>query len=351
MIGAPGLARAITRPALPPRERLAIAALLFALAALPWLAQLAGDPYLLKVGTRIAIFALAAAALDLALGVAGLVGFGHAAFLALGAYVVGVSFQHGFEGSTLLGLPAPESALVRYPLAMLAAALYGLVTGLVALRTRGVAFIMITLAFAQMLYFLLLSLKAYGGQDGVALWTRSTAGGLLSLENQTAFHLVCVACLAAYLLLARRLLAAPLGRALAAARDDEARASALGFPVQAHRLLAYTLSAAVTGLAGALLADATYFVGPSFAGWQTSGELIVMAALGGLGTIAGPVLGAAAFVLLEELAPAALGAALGAAAGEYWKIALGVALILVATRTRRGLWGLVAGRGGAAGAP
>jgi branched-chain amino acid transport system permease protein len=227
---------------------------------------------------------------------------------------------------------------------MAAAGIYGLLTGLVALRTRGVAFIMITLAFAQMLYFLLLSLKAYGGQDGIALWTRS-GGGLLDLEDQASFHFLCLACLVLYLGLARRLLAAPLGRALAAARDDEARAEALGFPVFAHRLLAYTLSAAVTGLAGALLADATYFVGPSFAGWQTSGELIVMVALGGLGTIVGPVLGAAAFILLEELAPALLGGVLGPAAGEHWKIALGLALISVATRTRRGLWGLLVGTG------
>ena len=348
MAAASSLASTTTRPTGPApfsRERLAAGALLLALAALPWIAHLAGDPYLLKIGTRIVIFGLAAAALDLALGVAGLVSFGHAAFLGIGAYAVGVSFQHGFEGSALLGLPPPGDAFVRYPLAMLAAGLYGLLTGLVALRTQGVAFIMITLAFAQMLYFLLLSLKAYGGQDGIALWTRSGGGGLLDLEGQASFHLLCLACLALYIGLARRLLAAPLGRALAAARDDEARAEALGFPVFAHRLLAYTLSAAVTGLAGALLADATYFVGPSFAGWQTSGELIVMVALGGLGTIVGPVLGAAAFILLEELAPALLGGVLGPAAGEHWKIALGLALVLVATRTRRGLWGLLVGTG------
>jgi branched-chain amino acid transport system permease protein len=195
---------------------------------------------------------------------------------------------------------------------MLAAGLYGLLTGLVALRTRGVAFIMITLAFAQMLYFLLLSLKAYGGQDGIALWTRSGGGGLLDLEGQASFHLLCLACLALYLGLARRLLAAPLGRALAAARDDEARAEALGFPCSPTDSWP-TPSRRRHRPRGALLADATYFVGPSFAGWQTSGELIVMVALGGLGTIVGPVLGAAAYILLEELAPALLGGVLGPA--------------------------------------
>lgn len=327
-----------------PRERVAVAALVLALLTLPWAAQLAGDPYILKLGTRIVVYGLAAAALDLALGVAGLVSFGHAAFLGLGAYVVGAAFQHGFEGSTLLGFTPPQDAILRLPLAAFVAGLYGLVTGAVALRTRGVAFIMITLAFAQMLYFLLTSLKAYGGQDGIALWSRSGGSGLVDLEDQRAFYLLCLACLLLYLGFARRLLAAPLGRVLRAARDDEVRAEALGFPVFAHRLLAYTLSSAAAGVAGALLADATYFVGPSFLGWQTSGELIVMVVLGGLGTIVGPVLGAAAYILLEELLPTLL-AVFGPTAGEHWKIVLGLVLLGMALGARRGLWGLLAGTG------
>jgi branched-chain amino acid transport system permease protein len=326
------------------RERAAVAVLALALLALPWLAAALGDPYALKVGTRIVVLGLAAAALDLALGVAGLVGFGHAAFLGLGAYTVGIAFQHGFEGSTILGLPPPEGALVRLPLAAAVAGLYGLLTGLVALRTRGIAFIMITLAFAQMLHFLFVSLGTYGGQDGIALWSRSAGPGPLDLEDQATFHWLCLALLAAFVLAARRMVAAPFGRVLRAARDDERRAEALGFPVFRHRLLAYTLSAAATGLAGALLADATYFVGPSYLGWHTSGELIVMAVLGGLGTIVGPVLGAAAFVLLEELAPVLLGS-LAEGAGERWRLLLGLVLLGVAVTARRGLWGWIAGRG------
>lgn len=324
------------------RELLATGALLLVLAAMPGIAAASGDPYLLKLATRIVIYGLAAAALDLAIGVAGLISFGHAAFLGLGAYTVGIAFQHGLEGSTFLGLPAPESALIRLPLAMLVAGLYGFLTGLVALRTRGIAFIMITLAFGQMAYFLFLSLKPYGGQDGIALWTRSS-GGPLDLESQTTFYLLCLACLAAYLLLARRLVLAPFGRVLRAARDEERRAEALGFPVARHRLAAYTFSAAVTGLAGALLADAIYFVGPSFLGWQTSGELIVMAVLGGLGSIIGPVIGAAAFILLEEVLPLLLNR-LVQGLGEHWKLGLGMVLLVMALRSHGGIWGLLGGR-------
>jgi branched-chain amino acid transport system permease protein len=211
---------------------------------------------------------------------------------------------------------------------------------------------MITLAFAQMLFFLLLSLKAYGGQDGIALWTRSGGSGLLDLEHQATFHLLCLACLTLYLGLARRLLAAPLGRALAA-RGTTSPGGGAGLPrprPPPPRLQPSPPPSPASPARSS--ADATYFVGPSFAGWQTSGELIVMVALGGLGTIVGPVLGATAYILLEELAPALLGGLLGPIAGEHWKIALGLALILVATRTRRGLWGLLVGtgRGGAAGA-
>ena len=325
------------------RELQATAALLLLLAAMPLIAAATGDAYLLKLATRIVIYGLAASALDLALGVAGLIGFGHAAFLGLGAYTVGIAFQH-LRGLLPPWLFPPGSALVRLPLAMLVAGAYGFLTrGRGRFRTRGVAFIMSTLAFGQMAYFLFLSLKPYGGQDGIALWSRSTAGPI-DLESQTAFYLLCLACLTAYLLLARRLLRAPFGRVLRAARDEERRAEALGFSTFRYRLAAYTFSAAVTGLAGALLADAIYFVGPSFLGWQTSGELIVMAVLGGLGSIVGPVIGAAAFILLEDIGPIFLDR-LGQGIGEHWKLVLGLVLLAMALGSRQGIWGWLIGRG------
>jgi branched-chain amino acid transport system permease protein len=305
------------------------------------LVPLAGDSYLVKLATRIVVLGLAAAALDLALGVGGLVGFGHGAFLGLGAYVAGIMFQHGFEGSTVLGLAPSQSLYVLAPLAMVVAGLFALVTGMICLRTRGVAFIMITLAFAQMLFFLFASLERYNGDDGIALWSRND-GGPLDLADDVTFYYLCLAMLLVFLVLGHRALHARFGRVLRAARENEARMVALGFAVQRHRLVAYTISGAVTGLAGLLLANASYFVSPALMSWHSSGELIVMVVLGGLGTLVGPVLGAAAFLLLEDLAPQALELA-WAGSGQHWKLLLGPLLVAVALLARRGLWGLLGG--------
>lgn len=307
---------------------------------LPALAAVTGDPYLVKLGTRILVFGLAAAALDLALGVGGMVSFGHAAFLGLGAYVVGILFQHAFEGRPFLGLPPTQSLLVQAPVAMLLGAGFALVTGLVALRTRGVAFIMITLAFAQMLYYLFVSLKTYNGEDGIALWSRSHAHGLLDTGSDVQLYYLCLGCLVLFLLFAVRLHRSPFGRIVRGAKDNERRMAALGFPVFRYRLAAYAISGAVTALAGVLLANAAWFVGPSFLSWRVSGELIVMVVMGGMGTLVGPVLGAAAFLLLEELLPAAM-SVLGPELAERWRLVLGPILVLIALYARGGLASLV----------
>ncbi len=315
----------------------AVLLLLLALAlALPVL--VGDDPYLLKLASRALILGLAAAALDLVLGTAGLVGFGHAAFLGLGGYAVGIMFHHEFAGAPFLGLPPSTSLLVTLPAAALAAAAFAFLTGLVALRTRGVSFIMITLAFAQMLHFLFLSLQAYNGQDGIALWTRGHLHGLLDPEDHATFYWICLAALLGYLALAARLLRSGFGRVLRGASENERRVVALGHRVPRARLAAYVLSGAVTGLAGALLANAGYFVGPSFLSWQQSGDLIVMVALGGLGTAVGPVLGAAAVILLEEFLPRLLEFA-GEGWGGYWRLAFGPLLVILALGNRRGLAG------------
>jgi branched-chain amino acid transport system permease protein len=318
--------------------RAILAALLVAALALPFIVT--GDAHLLKLATRIVILALAASALDLALGTGGLVSFGHAAFLGLGGYVVGIMFHHDFEGTSFLGLPPTQNLLVLLPAAMLASALFALLTGAICLRTRGVSFIMITLAFAQMLYFLFLSLRVYNGQDGIALWSRSHLAGLLDLESQRSFYWLCLGLLLLYLVLAWRLQHSPFGRVLRGAKDNEGRMAALGYPVFRYRLVAYTISGAVTGLAGALLANAGYFVSPSFLSWQHSGDLIVMVVLGGMGTVIGPVLGAMAYLLLEELLPLLLGL-FGADWSVYWRLVLGPLLVLLALTTRQGLAGLL----------
>lgn len=329
---------------LPLRAKLVLGGLLLLLLLAPLLAAITGDAYLLRLAQRIVIYGLAAAALDLVLGVAGLVSFGHGAFLGLGAYVVGIAFTHGFEGSTFLGLPPSQDLLVLAPLAMLVAALFALTTGLICLRTRGVAFIMITLAFAQMLFFFFVSLERYNGDDGVALWTRNELARTTLTANETSFYLLALGCLLLFLLLGLRALNARFGRVLRAAKENERRMLPLGFAVPRYRLVAYVLSGAVTGLAGVLLANQTYFVSPAVIGWQSSGHLIVMVVLGGLGTLVGPVLGAAVFLLLEDLTPPLMDL-IAPGFGQHWKLLLGPILIGVALVARRGILGLLLGAG------
>ncbi len=306
---------------------------------IPW----TGDGYLVKLATRILIFALAASALDLVLGLGGLVSFGHAAFLGLGAYVVGVMFLHDFEGTTFFGLAPVHDIFLQFLLAALTAGGFALVTGAVCLRTRGVAFIMITLAFAQMLFFFFVSLRRYNGEDGIALWNRSL-GGPLDLEDERIFYYFTLACLLLFLVFAARLYHSRFGRVIRGSKDNDRRMQALGFPTFRYRLAAYVLSAAVTAVAGVLLANATYFVGPAYLDWHMSGQLIVMVVLGGIGTVFGPVLGATLFILLEEFLPDVLDL-FGEGAGEYWNLLLGPLLVLVALFARRGLLGALVGSG------
>ena len=314
------------------RERVVLlGALAFAL-ALPPLAHAVGEPFYVTVFTRILVFALAAASLDLILGVGGLVSFGHAAFLGIGAYVVGILFQHDFEGQPIFGLPGSVDALIVWPLAMAVAAGVATLIGAISLRTRGIGFIMITLAFAQMLFYLAVSLRTYGGADGIALWGRSALPGPLDLDDNVTFYYVVLGLLVGFLLLGRRLIGSRFGLVIRGAKDNEPRLRALGVPVFRYRLAAFALAGAAGGLAGALLANATQFVGPSYLSWHQSGELIVMVVMGGMGTLYGPVFGAAALLLLEEYL---------AELTEHWQILLGPLLLFIVLFARRGLYGLI----------
>jgi branched-chain amino acid transport system permease protein len=319
------------------RARVLLAILFGGLVLLPAVAGWAGEPFWVRLVTRMLILALAALSLDLILGLAGLISFGHAAFVGVGAYVVGMSFQAVTAG----GWPGLELAWVRWPLAALVAGLVALPIGALCLRTRGIAFIMITLAFAQMLYFLLTGLRVVGGQDGIALWTRARLPPF-DLADDGVFYFVCLALLVVALFLAARLSGSRFGRVLRGVRENEARTAALGIETNRCLLVAFALAGALAGLAGALLAEATYFVSPAFLHWSRSGELIAVVVLGGVGTLYGPVLGAGLFLLLEELLPPAL-AGLHPALGEHWRIVFGPILILVVLFARRGLWGLIAG--------
>lgn len=290
-----------------------------AFAALPLVALAAGEPFLLVIATRIMVFAIAALSLDIILGYGGMVSFGHAAFIGLGAYAAGIAAHHGVT-----------DLAVQMALATLVCGAFALATGAVSLRTKGVYFIMITLAFGQMAFFFMVSFSAYGGDDGLTLAARSTLGGHAALSDNLVFYYVALAILAAFFLFSRAMIGARFGRVLRGVRDNPERMRAIGFTPFFYQLAAYCIAGAMAGVSGVLLANQAEFVSPAYMSWQRSGELIVMVVLGGMGTLTGAVLGAAALISLEEV--------LGRIS-EHWKFGLGLALILIVLFTRGGLMG------------
>ncbi len=310
------------------------------LLALPWLLDISGQQYLLSLATRVLIYGLAASSLNLILGYGGMVSLGHAAFMGIGGYTVGILAFHSYEGSPLLSWPlqlsGSENGLLVWPLAMLLAALFGLVTGAISLRTRGMHFIMITLAFAQMVYFFFTSLDTYGGGDGISMYNRNQLAGL-DLGSDWTFYYLCLAVLLAFLYLMHRLINSRFGRVLVGSRENEQRLQVLGFATFGYRLASYCLAGGAAGLAGALLVNQGEYVSPGLIHWTRSGEVMVMVLLGGMGTLAGPVLGAAALLFLEEYL---------AMYTEHWMVILGPFLILVVLFARGGLYGLLFDRKG-----
>src|SRR5215510_11578782 len=267
-----------------------MAVVYFALiAVLPLPALSLGGGYLLVVGERAVIFAIAALSLELLIGAGGLVSFGHAAFLGIGAYAAGIVASHGL-GTLSIALPA----------ALVASAVFAAATGAIAVRTRGVYFIMITLAFAQMAFFIATSLAPYGGDDGLSWPTRTLVLGTGILKNELFFfYLIGILLLASYLGI-RRLIASRFGRVLRGLKDNETRMQAVGFTPYPYRLTAYVIAGAFCGLAGFLLGNQAEFVSPAYMHWQRSGELIMMVLLGGTGRLYGAMFGALAFLVLEE---------------------------------------------------
>lgn len=291
------------------------------LAALPLVAAALGEDFYVGLATRILIFALAATSLNLVLGFGGMVSFGHAAFIGTGAYTVGILMQQGVV-----------SAWIAWPAAVLVSALFALMVGAISLRTRGVYFIMITLAFAQMLYYLMVSVKAWGGEDGLTLPSRSIVGGGFDLASDTRFYYVVLGLFVLAFLAIQRLLNARFGHVLQAIRENETRMGAIGFPVYRYQLVAFTLAGALAGLAGALLANQSSFVSPSLLQWNQSGLLLVMVILGGVGHLWGGFIGAVVFLLLEEIL---------AAYTIHWQFGLGAVLLLVVLVAPQGLAGFL----------
>lgn len=294
--------------------------ILLLLVAMPWLLAALGMDYYLSFVRRILIIALAAVALDLLVGSAGLVALGHAGFMGVGAYALAALFELGVTSAWLLWLGA-----------FVIAGTFALVIGAVALRTRDVYFIMITLAFAQMLYFLAVTLRGYGGDDGYNLPQKPLLGFGLSTENDAVFYWVVVAVAALGWVLMRCVTASPFGNVLVAARDNEARTTALGYPVYRTRLLAFVLAGAVAGLAGALMLTHNGFVSPANMHWSSSAILLVMLALGGVGRTWGPLVGVSTWMIAEEWLRNTT---------DYWHWPLGVLLIAIALVAPRGLTAL-----------
>ncbi|MVT54575.1 branched-chain amino acid ABC transporter permease [Bradyrhizobium yuanmingense] len=306
----------------------AVTALMLAgLVLLPLYSHLTGNIFILTLFTRIIILALAAASLNLIMGFAGLMSFGHAAYLGIGGYAVGMLAQEGIG-----------SGFIQFPVAIAASAIYALVIGALSLRTRGVYFIMITLAFAQMAYYVASGLARYGGDDGLTIYTRSDFSGLIDLGNRTQFYYLCLACLFGVMLLIWRIVNSRFGLVVQGLRSNEQRMQAIGFPAKRYQLVCFVISGTMCGLAGALLANNTDFVSPAVMYWTRSGDLMVMVILGGMGTLFGPVMGAVVFLLLEELLSQIT---------EYWALILGPLLLLIVLFGRGGIMGALgrAGRG------
>ena len=305
------------------RARIATVLLFALLALIPVYATLFGQPFYLTLFARVMIFALAAVSLDLVLGFGGLVSFGHAAYLGVGAYAVGILAYHGVD-----------SVLMLWGAAVLASALVALFVGAVSLRTSGMYFIMITLAFAQMLFYLAVSLKAYGGDDGLPIAKRGMLGPI-DLKSDVQLYYVILTALGLALYLGHRIVGSRFGRVLEGAKWNERRTVALGLAPYRYRLVAFVISGTVCGLAGAFLATLTNFVSPSYMAWTRSGEIIVMIVLGGMATLTGPVVGAVVLLVLEEIL---------ATLTIHWMLVLGPILVFVVLFARRGLWGWIAGR-------
>jgi branched-chain amino acid transport system permease protein len=305
--------------------RTAFTALLLAVLALvPIYAAVTGDIFAMTLFTRVLILALGAVSLNLIMGYGGMVSFGHAAYLGIGGYAVGILAKEGIA-----------SGFLQWPVAIAASALYALVVGALSLRTRGVYFIMITLAFAQMIYYVAIGLDRYGGDDGLTIYKRSQFAGLLDLQNKAVFYYLCFVLLLAGVYLVARLVNSRFGLVIRGARSNDRRMQAIGFPTFRYRLVCFVIAGALCGLAGALLANHTNFISPALMHWTRSGDLIVMVVLGGLGSLFGPLIGAAAFLVLEEGLSRLT---------EYPALILGPLLLLVAIYVNGGIEGLLEGR-------
>lgn len=300
-------------------RRIILGAAVVILALFPFAATALGYSAFIPLATKILIYAIAAVSLNLILGYGGLVSFGHAAFFGIGGYAVGISYVSFRAGDAVFGIPlGTDQLLISALIAIAAASVAAFLIGVVALRTTGVYFIMITLAFAQMIFFLFSSLSMYGGDDGLSIRRRDMLP-FVDTSNDTTFYMICLIVLMFFVALCSRIIGSRMGRLLAGTRQDERRMAAIGVQTFPVKLVAFVIAGAGAGLAGALMANQAKFVSPDMLHWTKSGELMIMVILGGARTLFGPILGAIFLVSLETVL---------ARITEHWQLVLGPILIL-----------------------
>ena len=303
----------------------------------PLLGQTFDEPFVITLTTKVVILALAGTGLNIALGYGGMVSLGHAAFFGIGGYAAGILASHALNYEPLLTWPLVLEGTtlmpIIWPVAIAVSGLAALAIGAMSLRTTGVFFIMITLAFAQMVYYFAISWPAYGGEDGLSIYVRNGFPGLNTLDP-LSFFVLCYVLLGLAIAFSFLLSRSRFGLALNGARQNAQRLATVGISPFRVRLTAFVISGMVTGLAGALYADLNRFVSPSMLSWQTSGEIMVFVILGGVGRLFGPAAGATLYILLEH--------ALGDVS-EHWLLLLGALLVALVLFARGGLIGILAG--------
>ena len=298
-------------------------AILALCAAMPVLAPALGEPFYVHVFARIMIWAIAASSLNLIMGYGGMISFGHAVYLGIGGYTVAILAYHGVE-----------SAYVQWPLALALSGLVALIFGAISLRTKGVYFIMITLAFAQMIYFLSVSAERYGSDDGLNIDVRSDFGtALLDLDNPVVLYYLIFAVLVASLAATWRIVNSRFGMVIRGAKSNDDRMQAIGFATYRYKLTSFVIAGVMCGMAGILSANFEKFVSPDMIYWTRSGEMIFMVVLGGMGSLLGPLTGAIVFLMLSEVLSTIT---------IHWHIVFGPFLILVVLFARGGIDGLLA---------
>lgn len=303
------------------RQTLVALALLIALAVFPLLAIYGGEPFYVGLGSRIVIFAIASVSLDLILGFGGMISLGHAAYIGIGAYSVGILSYYGIH-----------NGVVHFLVAMGSSAIVAVLIGANSVRTTGIHFIMISLAFGQMLYYLAISVNTFGGDDGLTIRSNSNFGAWLKLSDPLTFYYFCLAILVVVLLSLRRLVGSRFGMVLRAVKSNDLRARSIGVFSYQYKLIAFVISAMVCGLAGALMANQNLFISPASMTWSRSAEILMMTILGGMGTLFGGVVGALVYVTMEFFLSQAT---------EHWQVIFGPIIVLFVLFAGRGLWGVL----------